>query len=71
MVLEFSSVYCVFDNVFRIEETRHQNIIKNTLTKHTIIKNTLHTGELKNYKTTQQPIFTETHLLKQPHTRHD
>jgi hypothetical protein len=33
-----------------------------------IIKNTLHTRELKNHRTPQQPIFTETRLLKQPHT---
>ena len=33
-----------------------------------IIKNTLHTRELKNQRTPQQPIFTETRLLKQPHT---
>ena len=32
------------------------------------IKNTLHTRELKNHRKPQQPIFTETRLLKQPHT---
>jgi hypothetical protein len=33
-----------------------------------ITKNPLHTRELKNHRTPQQPIFTETRLLKQPHT---
>ena len=33
-----------------------------------IIKNTLHTRELKNDRKLQQPIFTETRLLKQSHT---
>jgi len=33
-----------------------------------IIKNTLHTRELENDGTPHQPIFTETRLLKQPHT---
>jgi len=33
-----------------------------------IIKNTLHTRELKNHRTPQQPNFTETRLLKRPHT---
>ena len=33
-----------------------------------IIKNTLHTRELRNHRTPQQPIFTETRLLKLSHT---
>ena len=32
-----------------------------------IIKNTLHTRKFKNHRTLQQPIFTETRLLKQSH----
>jgi len=33
-----------------------------------IIKNTQHARELKNHRTPQQTIFTETRLLKQTHT---
>jgi len=32
-----------------------------------IIKNTLHTRLLKNHRALQQPIFTDTSLLKQSH----
>jgi len=33
-----------------------------------IIKNTLHTKQLKNHRALQQPIFTDKSLLKQSHT---
>ena len=70
--IHFSYVYWTVHHLDRNTNThRSRYVITHT---HDIkiysgnIKNTLHTSELKNRRTTQQPIFTETRLLKQPHT---